>query len=84
MLHKIMQAESLYSDFVCMLLLSVAANKPEHEHRSANLIKLGQHEVMSADGAAVVLGLLRRKTGRRFKPTVSYFLLGTFAEQISP
>lgn len=44
-----------------MLLLSVAANKPAHERHSANLIKLGQHEVMSADRAAVVIVLLSKK-----------------------
>lgn len=68
----------------CVLLLSVAANKPAHEHNSANLIKLVQHEVMSADRAAVVLMQMRRKTGRRSKTTVPHFLLGTFAEQIYP
>lgn len=68
------------------MLLSVAANQTAHEHHSANLIKHGkeQHEVMSADRAAVASVLLRRKTRRRFKSTVSYFLLGYFAEQISP
>lgn len=84
MLHKVKQADSLCSELECMLLLLVAANKAAHEHHSANLINLRQREVMSADRAAVVLVLPRRKTGRRFKSTVSYFLLGTFAEQISP
>ena len=47
----------------CMSLLSMAANKTAHERHSANLIKhgQGQHEVMSADRAAVSLVLLRRK-----------------------
>lgn len=67
-----------------MLLLSVAENITTCEHHLANLIKLGQHQVMSADRVAVFLVLLRRKKGRRFKSTVSHFLLGTFAEQIYP
>lgn len=74
-----MQTDSSCSELESMLLLSMAASKPAHEGHSANLIKLGQHEVMSADRAAVVL--LRR---RIFKSAVSYFVLGTFAEHIFP
>lgn len=66
-----------------MLLLSVAVKKPARERHSANLIKLEQHDVMSADRAAVVLVLVRRKTGKRFESTVSYLLLAAFAEQSS-
>ena len=40
--------------------------KAGHEHHSANLIKRGQHEVLSADRAAVVSMQPRRKTGSRF------------------
>lgn len=65
MLHKVMQVDSSCSELKCVLLLSVAANKPAHERHSANLIKPGQHEVMSADRAALVLVPLRRKMGRR-------------------
>ncbi len=66
-LRKVMQADSSHSELKCVLLLSVAANKPAHEHHSANLIKLGQHEVMSADRAAVVLVPLRRKNGKEIQ-----------------
>lgn len=62
------------------MLLSLAANKPPHDPYSANLIELGLHQVMSADRAAIVLVLLRRKR----KGESSHFLSGTFAEQISP
>lgn len=69
-----MQADISCLELEFMLLLSVAANQQAHEHHSANLIKLGQHEVMSGDRPVVVLVLLRRKTGRRFKSAMSHFL----------
>lgn len=59
----------------CVLLLSVAANKPAHEQHSANLIKLWQHTILSADRAAVFWTLLNRENGggdgQRLNPTVS-------------
>lgn len=58
-----------------MLLLSVAANKPAHERHSANLIKRGQHEVMSADRAAVALVLLRRKNEEEIQVNCVLFLI---------
>lgn len=62
----------------CVLLLSVAANKPAHEQHSANLIKLWQHTILSADRAAVFWTLLNRENGggdgQRLNPTVSYLL----------
>lgn len=62
----------------CVLLLSVAANKPAHEQHSANLIKLWQHTILSADRAAVFWTLLNRKNEggdrQRLNPTVSYLL----------
>lgn len=80
MSHKVIQADSLFSELERMLLLSVAA----HECHSANLIELRQHEVMSADRAAVVPSLPRRKTWRMFKSPVFCFSLETFAEQNAP
>lgn len=52
MLHQVMQPDSLCSELECMLPLPVAANQSAHERHSENLIKVGQHEVLSADGGA--------------------------------
>lgn len=51
---------------------------------SANLIKLGTHEVMSADSSCS-LASPKEENGKEIQVNcVLYFLSGTFAEQISP
>lgn len=59
------------------MLLLVAANQTAHEHHSANQIKHGkeQHEVMSADRAAVASVLLRRKNEEEIQVNCVLFLI---------
>lgn len=57
-----------------MFQLSYAANKPAHEHHSANVIKLEGHEVMSADWSFRFGSVPLRKRKKRTGVQTSYAL----------